>query len=82
MSTSSVLGGKLWASTRAEVPVDGKQLAHLFWALPSDEQAAFFHELGRVSEGSLAMQMLYAATCEEATIPGRHAMQTIGEQAE
>ena len=82
MSTSKVIDGKLVVTTSAEIPVDGRQLASLFWELAEDEQAAFFHELGRISEGVLALQMLRAATCEEASIPGRHAMQTIGEQAE
>lgn len=46
-------------SVTADIDVTPQQLAQLFWNMDSDDQANFYAELHRVSEGKLCIQTAY-----------------------
>jgi hypothetical protein len=65
--------------TNHRFEVTAEEVAQLFWSLTSDEQASFFNELARLSEGSLPMQLEYVRQDEWLLPEGRRVMQIIGE---
>lgn len=65
-----------------KVELTPEEMAFLFWSASSENQAAFFNELGRISRSLLPFQLLSVTDEESLNNDGRDAMRMIGEYSE
>ena len=56
-----------------------QDVAELFAAMDSDEQAEFYNHIAKVASSWLSMQSQYITDSDKLTLAGRRVMQTIGD---
>lgn len=58
------------------------EIAEVFWAMDTEEQAYFFNRLAEVSNGKVSMQLQYLTDNPYLTTEARVVMKRIGEYAD
>lgn len=71
---------KVWVE--AEVHPSPEELADVFWAMDSEEQAWFFNHLGEISQQGISFQLQAVTDSERLTHHGRFVMSKIGDYSD
>lgn len=66
----------------AEIHPTADELAEVFWAMDSEEQAQFFNRLGEIAQERLALQLHSVTDHAQLSHTGRFAMAMIGDYSD